>query len=145
MIRIPFSGSTSTHGSAASRLRAHTDEIMPEESGKVDRLDMRMHLLEDKLASHAEDLQSNVAERVDQIESRFERAMRSLCADDASGDSIENVIEFAAENVELHHLPTTAALEALNDLNDTIRLTREHLDALGTSVARMRDAVASQN
>ncbi len=100
-----------------------------------------MELLESKLANHAEDLKDTVSERVDQIESRFHRAMRSLSGKDGDSEAMENVIEFAAEHLELHHLPTTAALEALHDLNLTLQLTREHLDALGASVNRMRAAV----
>ncbi|MEM9282123.1 MAG: hypothetical protein AAGA96_09870 [Verrucomicrobiota bacterium] len=145
MIRIPFSGTSSSHGSSASHLRSHPEELPPAEPGKVDRLEMRMHLLEDKLASHAENLKSTIEERMDQIESRFERSMKSLCGEKDMDESMEKVIEFASENLELHHLPTAAAMEALNDLRDTIGITREHLEALGTSVARMREAVGSQN
>ncbi len=119
-------------------------EDLPHKTGNGDLLETRMELLEDKLASHAKDLKCTVEDRVDQIESRFHRAMRTMSQSEcAETDSLENVIEFAAENVSLHHLPTTAALEALKDLNKTLQLTRDHLDALGTSVARMREAVSS--
>ena len=139
MIRIPFSGRASSHGPAATDLGSHAGDVVSEQ--KTDGLEIRMELLEAKLASHAGDLKETVTERIDQIESRFNRAMRSLSGKGGENEAMENVIEFAAEHVEMHHLPTTAALEALHDLNLTLQLTREHLDALGASVNRMREAV----
>lgn len=139
MIRIPFSSGASSHGPAETDLNSHAGEFV--RGQKTDGLEIRMELLETKLASHADDLKETVTERVDQIESRFHRAMRSLSGKDGENEAMENVIEFAAEHVEMHHLPATAALEALHDLNLTLQLTREHLDALGASVNRMRDAV----
>tara|TARA_B100000927_G_scaffold7721_3_gene6182 strand:- start:7762 stop:8193 length:432 start_codon:yes stop_codon:yes gene_type:complete len=140
MIRIPQSGRGSANHSPAADLSSQGGEVVHEP--KTDRLEIRMDLLESKLASHADDLKETVTERVDQIESRFCRAMRSLSGKDGEGEVMENVIEFAAEHVGMHHLPTTAALEALHDLNLTLQLTKEHLDALGGSVSRMRDAVS---
>lgn len=96
-----------------------------------------MSNLEDELTAHAEELKESVTERIDRIESRFKRAMISIGSKCDSEDA-GNVIEFNSDEVTLHHLPTVSALEALNELNDTIRLTREHLDALVSSVDRMR-------
>lgn len=139
MIRIPQSGVGSAIRSAADDQSSQAGEVLHEQ--KTDRLEIRMDLLESRLASHADDLKETVTERVDQIESRFCRAMRSLSGKDGECEVMENVIEFAAEHVGMHHLPTTAALEALHDLNLTLQLTKEHLDALGGSVSRMRDAI----
>ena len=140
MIRIPNPSGGPAHRSPTAGLTTKPGEIVHEQT--TDRLEIRMDLLESKLATHADDLKETVSERVDQIESRFCRAMLSLSGKDGEGEVMENVIEFAAEHLEMHHLPTTAALEALHDLNSTLQLTKEHLDALGGSVSRMRDAVS---
>jgi hypothetical protein len=97
-------------------------------------------LLESRLEYHAEELKDDVSRRVERIESRFDRAMKSISPSEDAPDSA-NVIEFLSEPANLHHLPATAAIDALNELNDTLRLTRVHLEALGASVAKMRRAV----
>ena len=99
-----------------------------------------MTFLESELTAHAQDLKESVTQRIDRIESRFQRALVSI-GTKTDEENPANIIEFNSSEVRLHHLPTVAALEALNELNATLRLTKEHLDALNTSVTRMRRAV----
>ncbi len=138
MIRIPFSAGS---GDSDPPIHSLKDAPYRRKRETSAELEARMRLLESTLSAHAEDLKTGVTERVDRIESRFHRAMTTLTSDD-EGNEAANVLEFEAGDVSLHHLPTTAALDALNELNDTLQLTREHLEALGNSVARMRRSFA---
>ncbi|MCG8601649.1 MAG: hypothetical protein MI807_16015 [Verrucomicrobiales bacterium] len=133
MIRIPFSAASGSEKepSGFSRHPRPTGERK-----STEEIDARISLLESKLASHAEELKENVTERVDRIESRFHRALVSLGSPE--GEEEEKVVEFKSDAVTLHHLPATAALSCLNELNDTLQLTRDHVDALEESVDRMR-------
>ena len=134
MIRIPFSAATESKEdrSGLSSASSHSSSAK-----SVEEIDARISLLERKLTNHAEELKSNITDRVDRIESRFQRAMVSL-GSEADSENEGNIVEFKNEQVTLHHLPATAALNALNELNDTLRLTRDHVEALGESVERMR-------
>lgn len=138
MIRIPFSADA---GEPTPPLQPVDDKPYRRKRDTSDELESRLHLLESTLSAHAEELKRGVTERVERIESRFHRAMISLTLDD-EGNEAANVVEFEGDDSVLHHLPTTAAIDAINELNDTLQLTREHLDALGSSVARMRRSFA---
>jgi len=139
MIRIPFNGDDRT---AELPARAQGTTTTAEPTGRLRELDARVRLLESKLATHAEDLKAAVTDRIERIESRIERAVISLTrGTEQVEDGAGNVVEFTAEESTSHHLPTAAALEALDDLNDTLEGTREHLEALNASVARMKRAV----
>lgn len=133
MIRIPFSAASESRDEPSGFSRAKSES---RGARSTEEIDARITMLETKLASHAEELKENVTERVDRIESRFHRALVSLgSSEEAEGD---NVVEFQSDAVTLHHLPATAALNCLNELNDTLQLTRDHVDALEESVDRMR-------
>lgn len=134
MIRIPFSSATEPGETRRKTRPRGPVEDFPELSGDLDE---RIAALETNLTTHAEELTRNVVSRVDRIESRFHRALVSMGGDEEKLET-ENVIEFTSDQVSLHHLPTVAALEALNELNHTLRLTREHVDALSDTVTRMK-------
>ncbi|MDF1657395.1 MAG: hypothetical protein P1U58_07270 [Verrucomicrobiales bacterium] len=137
MIRIPFSSDSETSQPGATSAQR---EQLASLGGKPDSLEARMENLESKLELHASDLKTRVTERVDRIESRVQRAMVSLSGE-SDENSAENVIEFKAEAKSMHHLPTASAISALNELNSTLKQTREHLDALCVSVEQMRKVV----
>ena len=138
MIRIP-----SPSASGSSSLNHQTD-AMPEPARNVtaSALESRLHLLEETLGHHAEDLKANVAERSERIESRFDRAIGLLAKEEGEEADREKIIEFAADSIQTPELPASAALNALHELNETILLTREHLEALGCSVAQMKRSLA---
>ena len=133
MIRIPFSAASES-GDEPSGFPLHKRESARRHS--TEDIDTRISMLESNLASHAEEMKENVTERVDRIESRFHRAMVSLGSSEEQED--DKVVEFQSDTVTLHHLPATAALNCLNELNDTLQLTRDHVEALEESVDRMR-------
>ncbi|MDF2378291.1 MAG: hypothetical protein P1U81_18785 [Verrucomicrobiales bacterium] len=137
MIRIPFSSDSETSQPGDSSAR---QEKLASLGGSRHSLEERMEKLESRLEVHSSDLKDRVTERVERIESRIHRAMTSLSGV-TEDESAENVIEFAAEAKSMHHLPTTSAISALNELNSTLRQTREHLDALRASVEQMRRSV----
>ncbi len=139
MIRIPFSSDAETSQPGVSPVQR---ERLAKLGGNKESLETRMENLETKLEAHATDLKNRVTERVERIESRIHRAMTSLSGE-SDGDSAENVIEFSAGEKAVHHLPTTSAISALNELNSTLKQTREHLDALTLSVEQMRRSVPS--
>lgn len=134
MIRIPSSAAAES-ANGTSRPSSTPEGERPSRS--VEEVDARISMLEAKLTSHAEQLKANITDRVARIESRFHRALISL-GSEAESEGQGNVVEFKSDQVNLHHLPATAALHALNELNDTLQLTRDHVEALGESVARMR-------
>lgn len=131
MIRIPFST-----GSEAREVSSHTAEESADSSITRDQLESRMRLLESKLGQHAEELKTNIVQRVERIESRINRALVSMGSESEEA-SADNVVEFQGESSP-HHLPTTSAVSALNELNDTLELTRSHMEALDRSVSKMR-------
>ncbi len=133
MIRIPFSAASESGDEPSGFPRQKRESARPHSTKDIDS---RISMLESKLASHAMEMKENVTERVDRIESRFHRAMVSLgSSEEQEGDK---VVEFQSDTVTLHHLPATAALNCLNELNDTLQLTRDHVEALEESVDRMR-------
>jgi hypothetical protein len=133
MIRIPFSAASESGDEPSGFPRQKRELVRPHSTKDIDS---RISMLESKLASHAMEMKENVTERVDRIESRFHRAMVSLgSSEEQEGDK---VVEFRSDTVTLHHLPATAALNCLNELNDTLQLTRDHVEALEESVDRMR-------
>ncbi len=137
MIRIPFST-----GSDACEVPSTSVEDASGSLGARDQLESRMLLLENKLGHHAEELKSSIEQRVDRIESRVSRALVSL-GSEAEEEEEANVVEFQSSDSgnEFHHLPAVAALAALNELNDTLELTRNHMRALDLSVARMKKSL----
>lgn len=136
MIRIPFSDGSQAYDPDGPMPREDDAEVR---SGR-ELLESRMVLLESKLSVHAEDLRESVVRRVERIESRVSRALTSLGSGQDTPDP-DNVVEFAEAGRDLHHLPAVAAVSALNELNATLELTRNHLDALDASVDRMRTAL----
>lgn len=140
MIRIPFSDDSET--SPRRKKPTGSDQVVPMSEGPSS-LESRMENLESKLEAHANDLKSKVTDRVDRIESRIHRAMSSLTGE-GEDQSVENVIEFQGEPKSLHHLPAASAISALNELNSTLKQTREHLEALGVSVEKMRRSIPAR-
>lgn len=134
MIRIPFST-----GSEAQELSAHSTESSADSTITRDQLESRMRLLETKLGQHAEELKINIVKRVERIESRVTRALVSM-GSESEEIGAHNVVEFQGESVA-HHLPTSSAVSALNELNDTLELTRSHMEALNRSVSKMRQTL----
>lgn len=140
MIRIPFSSDSESHEAGS---KASSRKVVMKTDSSSSTLEERIGKLEVKLDVHAQDLKDRVTERVERIESRIERAMTSLSGKSET-EAADNVIEFAAEAKAMHHLPTASAISALNELNATLKQTREHLEALQNSVDQMRSAVPSQ-
>lgn len=138
MIRIPFSADSETSPSGVSSSQG---KRMTGEGGE--RLELRLGNLETKLERHARELKDRVTERVDRIESRVHRAISTLSGEKAEED-VKNVIEFSAGGKSAHHLPAASAISALNDLNATLKHTREHLDALRVSVEQMRRTIPGE-
>lgn len=145
MIRVPFS--------SASEARSVTDLERPpfradgtpaSDKERVALIEARLATLEVKLVSHAEELKLQVSERIVRIQSRLENAIRPFeegVGKNTEEDAAANVVPFAPVSKDQHHLHASNACEALNELNQTLRLTREHLDALSSSVNRMRQSV----
>lgn len=144
MIRIPFSqGSEAPNSTGADPAPSEPSAVAKEQ------LETRMLLLENRLSHHAEELKTSLFQRVERIESRVVRALVTLGSREAEESEAANVVEFSGfgtddsgnENREVHHLPASAAVSALNELNDTLELTRNHMEALDASVSRMREAL----
>ena len=135
MIRIPFSTGSEAHEVSSASFQ---ESVVSDNTR--DQLESRMKLLETKLGDHAEELKSNIVQRVDRIESRVSRALVTMGAD-SEDENAENVVEFQGEG-DSHHLPATSAIGALNELNQTLELTRNHMEALNRSVTRMRETLA---
>ncbi len=153
MIRIPFSNSAPEARFVTERSPStlRQDGTPASEEERVQMIEARLATLELKLVTHAEELKVQVSERVMRIQSRLENAMKffqsSSPEDDGEGECLadaENVLAFSADLTHLHHLHAANAHEAINELNQTIRLTREHLEALAGSVDRMRQAVSNR-
>lgn len=146
MIRVPFSSASEARPVSDSwRHPLRPDGTPATEEERVEMIEARLATLELKLVSHAEELKVQVSERVSRIQSRLENAMKPFQAEPEVGETAEradNVVAFVTDSKHLHHLHATNAREALNDLNQTLRLTREHLEALASSVDRMRQSVA---
>jgi len=134
MIRIPFSTGSEAREVSSASARDHSDPGITR-----DQLESRMRLLETKLGDHAEELKVNIVQRVERIESRVSRALVTL-GTETEDESAQNVVEFEGEKTS-HHLPATSAIAALNELNDTLELTRNHMEALDRSVSKMRQTL----
>ena len=146
MIRVPFSSASDARSSTATgaaRPPLRPDGAPASEAERVAWIEARLAALESKLVSHAEELKSQVSERVVRIQSRLENAMRPFHSDGEAekADGADNVVPFASASPDLHHLHASNAREALHELNQTLTLTREHLEALSSSVDRMRQSV----
>jgi hypothetical protein len=153
MIRVPF------FTSSESRERHHSGSVSfgPEsQPGSVavrgDRMESRLEALEFRLISHAEELKCQIAERVLRIQSRIERALHPFEPISGSGPIepiADNVLEFGKDggvsNESVNHLlHASNAREAMLELNETLRVTREHLESLSSSIERMRASLAAR-
>lgn len=150
MIRVPFSSHSKTRTvTEPARPSLREDGVPASEEERVAWLEARLSTLEVKLVKHAEELKWQVSERVVRIQSRLENAMRPFAEEELSdegesageGGAAANVVPFVGASKNLHHLHASNAREALHELNQTLRLTREHLEALASSVDRMRRSV----
>jgi hypothetical protein len=158
MIRIPFSA----HSEAASpskgkihpfegkRTATQSDETQSgaSETERVEVIEARLAALERKLVRHAEDLKVQVSDRVLRIQSRLENAMKPFEVESPEMEldgNDSNILSFAGEFTQLHHLHATNGCTALNDLNQTLKATREHLEALASSVERMKRSVSKRS
>ena len=122
------------------------------ELGRGERVEARLEALEIRLVSHAEELKSQISGRVMRIQSRIERALRPF-QPESERERVErladNVVEFGKEGVEAtkeidHDLHARNAREAILELNETLRVTREHLESLSSSIERMRESVSAK-
>lgn len=115
-------------------------------------MEARLEALEERLIAHAEELKSQISGRVMRIQSRIERALRPF-QPESERERVErnadNVVEFGKEgevNDEPvdHLLHARNAREAMFELNETLRVTREHLESLESRIEQMREALASR-
>ncbi len=148
MIRVPFSSASEARQvTDVARTPRRADGTPASEEERVAMIESRLANLEVKLVSHAEELKHQISERVVRIQSRLENAMRPFeggIDENALDEGVMNVVPFGGESKDQHHLHASNAREALNELNQTLRLTREHLEALSSSVDRMRQSVANR-
>jgi len=148
MIRVPFSSASEARQvTEVTRPPLRADGTPASEGERVAMIEARLATLEVKLVSHAEELKVQISERVVRIQSRLENAMRPFeggVDENAAEEGAMNVVPFGGESKDQHHLHASNAREALNELNQTLRLTREHLEALSSSVDRMRQSVANR-
>jgi hypothetical protein len=148
MIRVPFSSASEARQvTEVARTPLRADGTPASEEERVAMIEARLATLEVKLVSHAEELKVQISERVVRIQSRLENALRPFeggVDENAAEGGALNVVPFATESKDQHHLHASNASEALNELNQTLRLTREHLEALSSSVDRMRQSVANR-
>lgn len=128
------------------------DEGEVSERERVRRLESRLSALELRLVTHAEDLKFQISERVLRIQSRIESALRPFQAKAERKrleEDADNVVDFSdtqesGEPRDKHQLYARNAREAMMELNDTLRVTREHLEALSGSIQRMKKSVGSR-
>lgn len=153
MIRVPFFSSsegriTRDEGLASVTMESPTTA----ELGRGERLEARLEALEIRLLSHAEELKAQIAGRVMRIQSRLERALRPF-QPESERERVErhadNVVEFGKEGDLVvkevdHGLHACNAREAMLELNETLRVTREHLESLSSSIERMRESFAAK-
>lgn len=144
MIRIPFAASAEGKHPIEPSSRSGGAPTA-EEEGRVNRVEARLAALELRLAGHAEELSAQVSERVLRIQSRLENALRPFVAPEP--ETLESwnsgkVVEFSGDSCDDHLIHARNACEALYELNQTLKLTREHLEALACSVDRMKRSVA---
>ncbi len=149
MIRVPFFPMSRGRVGQAPSLGAPSSYSPTAEE---DRIEARLSSLERRLVTHAEELNQQVCHRVMRIQSRLERAMRPFQPESErqrTERSADNVVEFGREvAVEEspvdHQLHLRNARAAMKELNETLRLTREHLEALSGSIERMRRSVSDR-
>lgn len=153
MIRIPFLSSADSE----SRLEARPFPAFPKETlspdrERTDRVEVRLSALESRLVSHAEELKSCIGARVMRIQCRIERAMRPFQPESERmrlERGADNILEFGSERpgraeTKDEALHARNAREAMLELNETLRTTREHLEALFGSIERMKRSVADR-
>jgi hypothetical protein len=153
MIRVPFFTSVERHDLHHRGFASVATEHQPvSESSRGERMEARLEALESRLISHAEELKSQIAGRVMRIQSRIERALRPF-QPESERERVErnadNVVEFgeeggAANEPVDHLLHACNAREAMLELNETLRVTREHLESLARSIEQMRDSLAAR-
>ncbi len=152
MIRVPFFSSSDSRERHSGSTSFGSEPHSGSDAGRGDRLESRLEALEFRLISHAEDLKSQIAERVLRIQSRIERALRPFQPFSECGliePVADNVLEFgkegmvSSESVD-HLLHASNAREAMMELNETLRVTREHLESLSSSIERMRASLAAR-
>lgn len=153
MIRVPFfSAPAPRFDHADLALPSSREATVLDEGERMRRVESRLTLLEVNLVEHAEELKEQVTERVVRIESRIESALRPFHAKTERQrveDEADNVVEFSenrgpVDPQDRHLLYARNAREAMNELNETLRLTREHLDSLSRMVDRMKRSAASR-
>lgn len=152
MIRVPFfpSSSLATEKAGFRRDSVSADALACDEDGLA-RLEARLSSLKVGLREHAEELKKQVSDRVLKIHSRLENALHPFQPEsetDVAIDGAKNVLSFESprhrlspEQRNLLHLRN--AREAMKELNETLRATREHLEALDSSVEKMRRRIDS--
>lgn len=153
MIRVPFFTSSDNRELHHRGLASVPSDHQPiSESSRGDRMEARLEALEERLIAHAEELKSQISGRVMRIQSRIERALRPF-QPESERERVErnadNVVEFGKEgevNDEPvdHLLHARNAREAMFELNETLRVTREHLESLASRIEQMREALASR-
>ncbi len=146
MIRVPFFLSSEDQPIV---MDAHKHPALDADEA-IHRLDLRLARLEQRLAIHADELKSNVSERITRIQSRLERALGGFQLGREEGTEVEenpeNVVEFrnlrgGKPGQADHVLCVKNAREAMTELNETLRLTRDHLEALSGSIDKMRSCI----
>lgn len=150
MIRVPFfpSSSVATEKAGFRRDSASPDALAHDQDGLA-RLEARLSSLEVGLREHSEELKQQVSARVLKIQCRLENALHPFQPEiegSAAADGAKNVLSFenpqhrlSPEQRNLLHLRN--AREAMKELNETLRATREHLEALDSSVEKMRHRI----
>ncbi|MBU6181024.1 MAG: hypothetical protein KGR69_15260 [Verrucomicrobia bacterium] len=111
---------------------------------RADRVEARLAALEDRLVSHAEELKLNIDNRVMRIQSRVERAMGPF-QPGGLDQGAANVLDFRNDDngsAAQQALHVRNAREALLELNETLRDTRVHLEALSGSIERMKRSIS---
>lgn len=153
MIRVPFFTNSDSRELRHSGLTSVSSDPQPgSESSRGERMEARLEALEGRLISHAEELKSQIAGRVMRIQSRIERALRPF-QPESERERVErnadNVVEFGKEGEVSdepvdHLLHARNAREAMLELNETLRVTREHLESLARSIEQMRESLAAR-
>ncbi len=149
MIRVPF---FPLHRSKSENVAPLKEVPSYPDTAETDLIEARLSSLELRLVAHAEELKMQVSQRVMRIQSRVERAIRPFQPESErkrTERSADNIVEFGMDLAEEgrqgdHPLHARNARAAMNELNETLRLTREHLEALSGSIERMRRSMAER-
>lgn len=150
MIRVPFLSFLPQHRMSEFRLVKPETSIgaVEAERHRAEQIEIRLSELELKLTQHAQELNSEISSRVLRIQSRIESALRPFHVKAESNrleEEADNLVSFSeGEGRTKHQLYAHNAREAMLELNETLRITREHLDALSGSVERMRTSVSGR-